>query len=417
MKYTYIISSCLTLLIATLMITSCGEEELGPYFNDGTNPAAVSEVEVENLPGGAKISYKVPEEKDLLLVEAKYKLDNGKEVFARSSVFNNFVLIEGLRKSEPQEVELITVDKSGNKSTALKATIEPTTSPIDLLQQSFVLEPTFGGALIKFDNPTGSRFEIQLILEQTEGGVTADVHNQSTFIENPEVQSHIFRGFESEETTFKALAIDRWDNISDTLSATFTPLLEVMLDESKFARSVLPTDGTILECCGGNFFVDQLWNANNSVGWPNVFHTNDVAADPIPALPPYTEPNLVAFTIDLGQMANLSRVKIFHRMDNGFDRGNVRHFELWGVDEIPADNGDSFNGWHLLVKDGEIIKPSGLPSGQYSAEDRAAARAGFDIGTDPVPTVRYVRLITFENWEGTKWVHMGEIEFFGSPVE
>ncbi len=416
MKKIYIISG-LTLLLAMVIFTSCTEDELGPFFNDGTPPPAVTEVQVENLPGGAKISYKVPEDKDILLVEAKYRLDNGKEVYARSSIFNNFVEIVGLRKAEPQNVEIFTVDKGGNKSAGQSVTIEPTTSPIDLLQQSFVLEPTFGGALIKFDNPTGSRFEIQLIMEEEVKGVKADVHNQSTFIENPDVKSHIFRGFESEETTFKVLAIDRWDNISDTLSATFTPLLEVMLDESKFARKVLPTDGTILECCGGNFFVDQLWDASNSVSWPNVFHTNDVAADPVPALPPYTEGNLIAFTIDLGQLANLSRMKIFHRMDNGFDRGNVRYFELWGVDEIPADNGDSFNGWHLLVKDGEIVKPSGLPAGQYSAEDRAAARAGFDIGTDPVPTVRYVRLITFENWEGSKWVHMGEIEFYGKPVE
>lgn len=414
MKKIYIIS-CLALLLAAVVFTSCTEDELGPFFNDGTPPPAVTEVQVENMPGGAKISYKVPEDKDVLLVEAKYKLDNGNEVYARSSIFNNFVIIEGLRKAESQQVEIFTVDKSGNKSSGQSVTIEPTTSPIDLLQQSFVLEPTFGGALIKFDNPTGSRFEIQLVVKETVKGVEADVHNQSTFIENPQLKSHIFRGFDSEETTFKVLAIDRWDNISDTLSASFTPLLEVMLDESKFARSVLPTDGTILECCGGNFFVDQLWNANNSTSWPNVFHTNDVAADPIPALPPYTEPNLIAFTIDLGQLANISRIKIFQR--GNFDRGNVRYFELWGVDEIPADNGASFNGWHRLVKDGEIIKPSGLPAGQLSAEDRAAATAGHDIGTDPVPTVRYIRLITFENWEGSKWVHMGELEVFGKPVE
>ncbi|MDN5216077.1 DUF4959 domain-containing protein [Fulvivirgaceae bacterium BMA12] len=416
MKKVYIIF-CRALLMGVVVFSSCTEDELAPYFNDGIAPPPVTEVAVKNLPGGAKISYKLPEDKDILLVEAKYKLDNGIAVFARSSVFNNFVVIEGLRKAQPQTVELTTVDKGGNKSTSQLVDIAPTTSPIDLLQQSFVLEPTFGGALIRFDNFTGSRFEIQLVVRETVDGAQADVHNQSAFIENPQITNHIFRGFESVETTFKILAIDRWDNLSDTLTATFTPLLEVMLDESKFARKVLPTDGTILECCGGNFFVDQLWNPNNSVSWPNVFHTNDVAADPVPALPPYTEPNLIAFTIDLGQMANISRMKIFHRRDNGFDRGNVRYFELWGTDEIPADNGASFNGWDLLVKDGEIIKPSGLPEGQYSAEDRAAAIAGFDVETDPVPVVRYVRLITFENWEGTKWVHMGEIEFFGNPVE
>ncbi|MDN5202253.1 DUF4959 domain-containing protein [Fulvivirgaceae bacterium BMA10] len=417
MKNVYIKS--LVLFVTVYMIsTSCKDDESGPFFNDGTIPPQVTEVEVENLPGGARISYTVPDVQDILYVEAEFKRDNGKTVTARSSVFKNFVEIEGLRSRDGQTVKLTTVDKSDNRSEPLTVSIEPGLAPIDLLFQSLEIKPTFGGTLISFNNESNSRIEVQLFKEEVVDNKTVDVYQQSAFLQNSEITNHIFRGFDAVESKFKILAIDRWDNVSDTLSSMITPFVEVQLDETKFARSILPTDGQILECCGGNFFVDQLWNANDNVFWPNVFHTNDVAADPIPVLPPYTEPNLIAFTIDLGQEANLSRVKIFPRIDGGpYNRGNPRLFEVWGVKEIPADNGASFNGWSLLVKDGEIIKPSGAPLGQRSAEDDAAAEAGHDISTDPEPTVRYVRFITLKNWEGTQWVHMGEIEFFGKPVE
>ena len=416
MKKSYSISRAVFAALL-ILVAACTEEKFGPFFDDGTNAPQVTEVSVESIPGGALISYTVPDEKDLLYVEAEYKPDNGDLATAKSSVFKNSVKIEGLRENSAQEVKLTTVDNSSNRSEPLMVSIEPGKAPIDLLFESFALGTTFGGALISFNNEYNTRVEIQLFIRQMVDNESVDVYTQSAFIENSQVTNHIFRGFEPLETTFKVLAIDRWDNISDTLTATFTPVQEVMLDETKFARRILPTDGKVLECCGGNFFVDQLWNANQNVGWPNVFHTNDVATDPVPVLPPYTQPNLIAFTIDLGQLARISRIRIFPRLPDPYNRGNPRFFEIWGVEEIPDDEGASFNNWSLLVKNGEIIKPSGAPLGQRSAEDDAEAEKGHDVGTDPVPTVRYIRFITLKNWEGTQWVQMGEIEFFGQPVE
>src|SRR5690554_6707340 len=116
---------------------SCEEELRGPLTNDNIPPSPVSEVTVTNLPGGAKISYKVPSDEDALLVEAIYKLDNGKVVTSKSSIFKNFVEVEGLRKIEDQEVELITVDRSNNRSSSVFATINPETAPVDRLFSSF----------------------------------------------------------------------------------------------------------------------------------------------------------------------------------------------------------------------------------------------------------------------------------------
>ncbi|MEP4668879.1 MAG: DUF4959 domain-containing protein, partial [Cyclobacteriaceae bacterium] len=347
------------LAVGSLLVVSCNEDSVtGPFYNDGVAPSPVTNVTVANRPGGAVVTYKLPLDQDLLYVEASYTLADGREITARSSAFKNSIVIEGLRDQAEFEIEVFAVDKGLNKSIGVKATVSPETAPIDLFFESLSMRPTFGGVLLEFENPLDTKLEIQLYQQDTVGGKLYDVYKQSGFVESSLIDTYVFRGFEATEAGFKVVAVDRWNNITDTLSGVFTPLLEIMLDESKFGVNVLETDGTVLEFGDGNYFVDQLWDGQ--LAWPDVFHTNDVAQDPIPAIPPYTEPGLVAFTIDLGQIANISRIKFFPRSGEEFSRGSIRQFEVWGVEEIPTDGGASFNGWSKLVTNGEIIPPSGL---------------------------------------------------------
>src|SRR3546814_18339362 len=56
----------------------CKEEVINnPVENDGTVPGSVSNVSVENLHGGARITYSLPNDKDLLYVKAEFESDAG----------------------------------------------------------------------------------------------------------------------------------------------------------------------------------------------------------------------------------------------------------------------------------------------------------------------------------------------------
>ena len=403
------------------IFTSCEEDEnrYSPLF-DGDNiaPTSITGIEVENLPGGAKITYNVPDESDALFVEAKYTLGDGTLAVERSSVFKNEVIVEGLRETALQTVELSVIDKSNNFSNPVTVDIQPKTAPIDLLVDSFNAAPDFGGIRLDFDNFSGNPFEIQL-LTKNESGI--EVHQQSFFTDDPELKNNTFRTFEDVEREFKFIVIDQWGQVTEPFAATITPLKEIMLDPALFKSTPLPTDTKILSWSGqNNWTPNSLWEGTKLWdGFGSIFHTPDVEPNPIPIIPPYTEPNYVPLTWDLGQLANLSRIKIYPAdLNSGgkkFTRGNVKRFELWGVDEIPADEGATMNGWSLLVKDGEIIKPSGLPYPDETADDTAFAAAGINIETDPIPTIRYLRMIIFETWEPTSnWVFMAEIEVFGN---
>ena len=74
-------------------------------------------------------------------------------------------------------------------------------------------------------------------------------------------------------------------------------------------------------------------------------------------------------------------------------------------------------GWTLLTTC-ESYKPSGLPAGQISNEDKEYASAGeeFIFPTD-APAVRYIRFKALSTFTGVKFIHLMEVTFYGKPVE
>lgn len=373
--------------------------------DDSIPPEQVSEVEVENLPGGARISYKVPSDEDALMVEANYTR-NDQEVTVKSSIYSNFVVIEGLREATSQEVQLVSVDKSNNRSQPVTVSIDPLTAPVDKLFSSLELVEDFGGVRLFYNNEDEIPAELLLYAEDESGNL---VYSQSAFITDSSNTSHTFRGYPPESTRFGVTVIDRWENHTDTLDAELVPMLEVQLDRNNFDDVVLAGD----EPSAWGWVKNNMWNGSiNGAG----FHT--AQGQPGAVIPPYTEAYHM-FTMDLGVTAKLSRFKFFQRQGGwAFRHGNPRYFEVWGTDELPADNGESLEGWTRLITDGESIKPSGAPLGTLSAEDQAAAAAGdeFEFPIE-APPVRYIRFVNFESWSGGKFMHILELEFYGQPQE
>src|SRR5690606_34658294 len=232
-RYAYVI-------VLVLAFFACEQDFVrGPLVKDDVPPSPVSEVTVTNLPGGAKISYKVPEDSDALLVEATYKLDNGKVVTSKSSIFKNFVEVQGLRQVKPQEVELVTVDRSDNRSTSVFVTINPETAPVDKLFNSFELVEDFGGVRLNYRNGEKISAELLLYTEDENGNM---VYRQSVFISDDKRSHQTFRGIPPMDTKFGVAAIDRWDNSTEILTASRTPLEEIILDLEKFRDVTLTGD-------------------------------------------------------------------------------------------------------------------------------------------------------------------------------
>ncbi|WP_025764447.1 DUF5000 domain-containing lipoprotein [Dyadobacter tibetensis] len=397
-------------LLMVAMLLACGEENSrGPIEKDNTPPAPVSEVLVKNTPGGAELVYVLPSDPDLLRVEASFVRGDIK-ITKTSSVYKNMISLDGLKSGQQLEVTLTTVDRSNNHSQPVVVTVSPLKAPIDELYDSFTLKEDFGGVRLSYDNKNQVQVELQILKKNGQSGLYE--YQSSAFISNNQRSGYSFRGFDPTEAEFAAVAIDRWNNISDTIYAKVTPIKEQLLDIQKFKKVVPAIPNDSKDAFG--WVIENLWNNNvNGSG----FHTSQTDAGAL--IVPYTEP-YPAFSFDLGVTANISRIKFWQRQGTWiFAHGNPRYFEIWGIDKIPDNyDGTSMIGWTKLVEDGEVLKPSGAPLGQNSADDVAQAAAGEEFESiDPSKPIRYIRVINKKNWSGAKFLHLMEINLWGKVIE
>src|SRR5690606_29772838 len=123
------------------------------------------------------------------------------------------------------------------------------------------------------------------------------------------------------------------------------------------------------------------------------------------------------FTFKIDKPTQLSRITIWDYPEQfapnqlWYYRGNPRYFEIWGSNN-PSPDG-SWDNWFLLGSF-ENVKPSGLPYGQLTTEDREVAAGGFNYNFNiDVPKTEYIRIKNIENWMGTTWMSLTEVQLYG----
>jgi hypothetical protein len=381
---------------------ACGDESssTGPVENDSVAPAPISNVSVENLSGGAKLTYTLPDDDDLKEVRAEYTLSSGEEKEIKSSFYNNSLTIEGYADSTERQVKLFAVDRSENSSEPVDVTINPKRSDIYDVFNSLNIQAAFGGVQVDAENP--NRRDVAILLMQENDLGELEPIESSIYTSRDKISSTI-RGLDTLKQDYAVTVRDRFQNYTDTMYTEVTPLFETQLSDSKFTGYFQPGDNTAI----GDFGLNRLWNGN-FYQWPGVYVTKRQNIN---------TPHRITF--DLGQEARLSRIKIWdypQYVNNEqvyYYDVCMKKFEIWGSTN-PLDDG-SFTNWTKLGTYTET-KPSGLPYGEQSNEDYQTARAGFDweFSLDS-PRVRYIRIVNLENWSGTTTMGIAELQVFGDP--
>src|SRR5690606_18154889 len=289
--------------------------------------------------------------------------------------------------------DLYAVDRSGNRSEKKTVTIRPLTPPVQMAFQTLDYVPGFGGIYLSFENLAKANL-VANVLVKDEYGDWVEYDKYYTALPSG---AYSVRNLGAVPTTFGVSIYDRWSNRSDTLIKELTPIYEMQLDKSKFAALPLPGDGANAWTLSG------LWNDVTASG-------HGISS---------TGPFPTRFNFSLGTRSKLSRFKFWGVYDGReYSNGNIREMEIWGSNDGELDPQGSFDGWEFLGLY-TVVKPSGLPEGELSADDRATAAAGieFDLPQD-APPVKYIRLNILSTFasprnvaNGTAW--MREITFWG----
>ena len=389
-KYVILIS-----LLSIVCLWACSEEDRGQTPVDSIPPGQVTSVSVKNVPGGAVISYTIPDDEDLLYVKAVYKLDNGTAIEQKASAYSNKLEIVGIGKSAKQMVQIITGDRSKNESAPLEVEIHPYDSPIYEIFNSLKVHDDFGGLLVTWDNPLKVEIVIDIdTLDQENQYVTAGaIYTKSAIGKNN------FARMSPYEQIYAVSIRDRWGNTTDTLSERHKPLREEQIDPTRFLRWNPPG---IPYGQHYGYGIENLWDGDylSEYCYFVGFNLGD------------------SFTFDMGQMAKLSRFRVVQFTGDGryaFGYTNMRFFELFGSPHPQVDAND--DTW-IYMGSYESRKPSGLPVGQNTEEDIEVGRNGEDFMVDiSLPPVRYLRFKINKTWGGVVGIDFNELEIYGVPVE
>jgi hypothetical protein len=383
------------MIVAGFFWYSCGEEEpVGQQPVDSVPPGKVSGVQITNIPGGAVLTYTLPEDEDLLYVKAVYTR-NGEICESRTSLYKDSLKVEGYGDTQSHEVKVIAVDRSRNESAPETVTIQPLEPEVITIGKTLDMEAYFGGVNIHWDNV--NRAEISVTVLQNDEELMEDVAYE-TFYSSMVKGEGVIRELDTIPYEFGVYVQDHWGNRSEVKRFERIPLFETKFDPANFRDASLPGDGPHY---GGGYQLSSIWDGNwgsdnsyssqaGSGNWPN------------------------SITIDLGVAGKISRIRLHQRMGSyqTWGEGNPRNFEVWGCLNAPDPSG-SWDNWTKFMEC-ESIKPSGLEGTEYTNEDISRAQDGEDFyNSDPTLVVRYLRLRVYRTWSGGDNMQIGEMEVFG----
>jgi len=385
-------------------VTACRDIDTHQPFGttEGEVPGEVKISSYEKIPGGVKLVFVAPKNEDLLYIKVKYKLDIGKDMEARASLYSDEISIEGFGNTDPKKLVISAVSRSEKEGKTISYEVVPGTPACVTAIEQLETNATFGGIYAATKNEKGNYlfFDISTQNEKGEWYVA-----QTEYTSRKEINFKV-RGFKSESRNFKIEARDAWGNKSVPHLATLTPLYEEKLDLTKFKAIILPGD-IALNAFGS---IENLFNGNNRWNEMNLAHSQDFNQELFP----------VWFTFDMGQLAVLSRYTYWQRlMSNGdhlYNNGSIKEWEVWGRADLPNSSG-SWDGWTKLM-DCESIKPSGWAVGTNSEEDREYARKGEEFEFPAmVEPVRYIRFKIKSTHPGSGLIVMQQLWFYGTPIK
>ena len=381
-------------LMINLALFGCSKTERLDYLDkDQPAPTQVTDVAINATPGGAVITYRLPDDRNLSYVKAVYQIQPGVLRETKSSRYNDTLKLEGFGSIADQEVKLYSVGRNEKLSEPVILTVNPLPPPVLSVFQTIDMTATFGGVKVTFENLSKANLAVVVVADTSGQNTWVPV---TTFFTSTEQGNYAARGMRNVSSKIGVFIKDRWGNVSDTLVKTLTPLSEEFIPKTNFKLVKLPTDtwqNTF------NYTIDKIWNGvtNNS---EDVFIVS--ATYPVPQW----------FTIDLGLTATFSRMKVYQRARYPYIAPMIKSFEVYGSNNPDADGG--WGNWQLLGSF-TSVKPSGLPFGQTNTEDvDFAVINGEDFEFEgTIPAIRYIRFKTLDTWAPGGGVQTSEISFWG----
>lgn len=381
-----------------LVVYACAKVDLNsPLTPSQGAPGVVTNVKVKNDSAKAILTYTLPNAADIAYVKAVYSLTEGRTREVKASVYDNNLVLDGFGDTLNHEVKVYAVNKAEVASEPVLVTVKPLENPIWGVFRAMKVLPDFAGIRVITRNPARYNLAIEILKDSLGQWFPYNGIYTATDSINSAV-----RGMDTLPKKLAFFVRDRFLNRTDTLFSTLTPFYETALPKGLYREYTLPGDAP---SAWASNRVSNLWDGYTEL-WPYVNITTDQG-----------KPSVITF--DIGKLSQISRIVTWdypEYLNSGrgfFYGGNPRLFEIWASPNPPLDG--SWSNWTLMATC-EEVKPSGLPYGQLTNEDRTFGFAGYnwDLRAD-VSKMRYIRIKVNQNWAGSYFMALGEVQLYGDP--
>jgi hypothetical protein len=135
-------------------LCSCKEQERFEIgYDDSTPPGApVYYGKYDKLYGGARIYFRIPDDEDLLSIDATFVNEQGKTVWFTVSYYQDTINIYGFSDTLEHVVDLYAVDRAGNKSTVEKVTVQGLEPAYQRIARSMIARSGFSSFFLEWEN-------------------------------------------------------------------------------------------------------------------------------------------------------------------------------------------------------------------------------------------------------------------------
>ncbi len=393
------ISLITTAFLIAVCWFSCTEEGRIDHIDPSSPaPTQISDIKIQSKPGGAIISYEIPDDPNFSYAKAVYEIQPGVYREAKASLYTDTLTLVGYGDTLTHKVDIYSVGKNEKESAPLTINVKALTPPVQSVFKTINLVATFGGVQLSFKNVDKADLALTLMVDTTN---TGDWTTVETFYTGAPEGVFSARGFEASEKKFAIFVRDRWLNKSDTLVKSLTPVFEEFIPKTWKALN-LPSDQIV--GASTSYKIEYMWDGQMTA-YVGVWASSNTSV-----LPQW-------FTVDLQQKVIISRIRE-HQQEAGhlYKSSAVKKFELWGSNN-PDTNG-GWNNWQLLGTF-ESFKPSGSPMGTNTTEDQNYGHfLGEEFSFDKLmPAVRYIRWKTLETYGSSGQVVIAEIDLYGQIVK
>jgi hypothetical protein len=378
-------------MISLFFLSGCYEKELKPISESLGKPGVITEIMTEAIPGGVEVTYKIPNNEDILAVKAVYTLSTGKVYEQTSSFYENKIVIQGYYDTKEHEATFYAVNRAQVLSDPVRVKFTPLEPSLAKIARSIEIISDFGGAQFRWQNEDKYPINLEFFTRDSLGKMQLMRILTSAIPES----NFSLRGYMPDPRDFAIVVRDNYGNAIDTVKKNIVPLFEERFDKKKMSIMKLANDANFTNWEGMDAYIidDNLETFGHS---------------PANALP-------AAFTIDMGVTGKVSRVVMFNRFfnDSYYSWGNPKDIKIYGRTDKPSLSGD-WDEWGEPIIIGTLAKPSGLPSGTDTDEDVAFAEAGFEfVFPLDVPPLHYIRIVILSTQTGPTYTHPAEVDIYG----